>query len=529
MNNRTLVSRIFILLITTVAFSACGGLSPDLITEHDGVVAENLGEQVNSPYDDYAMFLYRDRLYFTTNRPTHEGYIHGDDLWFSDREADGWSQSLNFGAKLNTPQDEGSPYITSDGEYVYFVQCWTEDGLGDCDLYMARMDYNGKWQEITNLGDRINSKYWDSQPYLSPDGEYLYFASDRPGGHGGSDIWRSKRLRSGRWGEARNLGPEINTSGDEKAPMLAPNGVDLYFSSTGHPGLGGYDLFRSTNVKGETWSLARNVGKPFNSSADDIFWRLTAREDTVIIASSRGGGYGALDMYAVWPNPFKDSTRYIYHVRGMVYDSITEMGIPDAHVRVEPAQGSAFTLKANHNGRYEFRTELARSYRIATSVEGYEPAEKQFTVPDYLYYNEYRQSLPLTPLGFKREAEEKPSGDIPSEIVVSYFAFDKSVLQTEYQEELKTYYKEKIAPLQEADTEFTITLNAHTDDRGTEDYNINLSRRRGAAVSKFLRDLGVPLEVIRINAYGESRPASLGDSKESHAMNRRVELELGTR
>ncbi|MBR9979272.1 MAG: OmpA family protein, partial [Bacteroidetes bacterium] len=331
-----------------------------------------------------------------------------------------------------------------------------------------------------------------------------------------------------------NLGPEINTGGDEKAPLIAPNGVDLYFSSTGHPGLGGYDLFRSTNVKGETWSLARNVGKPFNSGADDIFWRLTAREDTVIIASSRGGGYGELDMYAVWPNPFKDSTRYIFYVRGMVYDSITEMGIPNANVRVEPAQGSAFTLEANHNGRYEFRTELARSYRIATSVKGYEPAEKQFTVPEFLYYNEYRQSLPLTPVGVKRaaeeaEEEEEEPGELPDDVVVSYFGFDKSALRPEYQEELKAYYKAEISPLQEAGTEFTITLDAHTDDRGSEDYNINLSRRRGAAVSKFLRDLGVPLEAIRINAYGENRPASLGDSKVSHAMNRRVELQLSTR
>ncbi|MFA6235042.1 MAG: hypothetical protein WC824_12790, partial [Bacteroidota bacterium] len=193
--------RTILLLAAVLAlFTACGGIAPELIIDHDGVVAENLGEAVNSPYDDYAMFLFQERLYFTTNRPTYEGYIQGDDFWFSDREGKGWSKALNYGGKINTQRDEGAPFIGGDGEFVYFVQCWTEDGLGDCDIYSARMDYNGKWQEISNLGDKINSKNWDSQPYISPDGEYLYFASDRSGGFGGTDIYRSKRLRSGRWG-----------------------------------------------------------------------------------------------------------------------------------------------------------------------------------------------------------------------------------------------------------------------------------------------------------------------------------------
>jgi outer membrane protein OmpA-like peptidoglycan-associated protein len=516
-----------ILLIAafSVLFTACGGIAPDLLIDHDGVVAENLGEAVNSSHDDFAMFLYQDRMYFTTNRPTYEGYIQGDDFWFSDREGNGWSKALNYGGKINTPKDEGAPFISSDGEFVYFVQCWTEDGLGDCDIYSARMDYNGKWQEITNLGDKINSKNWDSQPYISPDGEYLYFASDRNGGFGGTDIWRSKRLRSGRWAEPKNLGSEINSSGDEKAPMLAPNGIDLYFCSNGHPGLGGHDLFSSSNLKGDKWSPARNVGKPFNSTADDMFWRLTAREDTVFISSSRKGGEGGLDLYAVWPNPFKDSTRYIYYVRGVVYDTITKMGISNARIRVQPLKESAFTVETNSSGRFQFRTDLMKEYEMAVAATGYESASVSFTIPTFLYSNEYRKSVGLAPLAaIKTEAE--PVDTQSADMTVSYFEFDKSDVLPAYREELKDLFDREIKQMIEAGTLFTVTLDAHTDDRGTEEYNINLSRRRGAAVSKFLRDLGVPLEAIRVNSYGESRPAAGNSTDEARSLNRRVELRL---
>lgn len=512
-------------LLIFVLMTACGGISPQNVMDHDGVVAENLGEEVNSPYDDYAMMLFRDRLLYTSNRPTVEGYIQGDDFWFTDREPQGWTKSLNYGGKINTDRDEGAPYITSDGEWIYFVQCDTEDGLGDCDIYAARMDYNGKWQEIHNLGDRLNSKYWDSQPYVSPDGEYLYFASDRPGGEGGTDIWRSRRMRNGRWGKPENLGPEVNTSGDEKAPTIAPNGQDLYFCSTGHSGLGGHDLFRSTNLQRNKWTPVMNIGKPFNSSGDDMFFRLTPREDTVFIASSRGGGEGSLDLYAVWPNPFKDSTRYIYWVKGVVYDTVSEMGIANARIRVEPADFAPFTVTANHNGRFEFKTDLKRSYRMTASAERYESNSVDITVPDFLYYNEYRKSIGLAPLFVKRKEDER-AAEAPPDLIVAYFEYDKSDVLPEYRAKLRELYETKIQPLIDEGKTFTITLDAHTDDRGTEEYNYNLSRRRGMAVSRVLRDLGAPLEAIRVNAYGETRPAAAGEDEEAWSKNRRVEVRI---
>lgn len=509
--------------------TACGGLSPQNVIDHDGVVAENLGPEVNSPYEDYAMVLYRDRLLYTSNRPTVEGYIQGDDFWFTDREGSSWTKSLNYGGKINTGRDEGAPFITDDGEYIYFVQCDTEDGLGDCDIYAARMDFNGKWQEIRNLGEGVNSKYWDSHPFLSPDGEFLYFSSNRSGGEGGTDIWRCRLLRNGRWGRPENLGPDINTGGDEKAPTIAPNGEDLYFTSTGHPGLGGSDLFRSTVMQHNTWTPVVNIGRPFNSSEDDMFFRLSPREDTVFIASSRSGGQGNLDLYAVWPNPYKDSTRYIYWVRGVVYDTITEMGLSGARIRVEPADAAPFTMTANVNGRFEFRTDLGRSYRMSASVEGYEDASVSITVPDFLYYNEYRKTIGLAPLTVTRDQHVEVVKDtIPRDLTIAYFEFDRSEVQPEYRRQLKEMYEEKIRPLIDAESTISVILDAHADDRGTVEYNYRLSRRRGMAVSRVLRDFGVPLDAISINAYGEKRPADPGSGKEAWSRNRRVEVHIET-
>jgi outer membrane protein OmpA-like peptidoglycan-associated protein len=519
------------ILLAFLAFasllSSCGSIPPGELLSHDNVVATNLGENVNSEEDDFGMVLYRNRLIVTSKRPTIEGYIQGDDLWFTDREGAGWSRALNYGGIINSEKDEGSPYITPDGEYVYFVQCETEDGLGDCDIYVAQMDYNGKWQNIRNLGENVNTKYWDSQPYLSMDGEYLYFASDRPGGQGGTDIWRCKRLRNGKWGPARNLGPEVNTGGDEKSPTLAPNGTDLFFSSNGHARMGGMDLYRSVLVKDDKWTPAQNIGQPFNSPADDMFFRLSPKEDTVFIASSRNGGRGKLDVYAVWPNPYKDSTMYTYYVRGMVFDTLTTMGIAGAALHVRPDKGAPFTVRPGRNGRFEFRTTLGAGYDVTAIAEGYDTVRTSINVPATLYYNEHRKSIGM---GKPQAVRTEDDSQLPKQDVsIAYFEFDKADVLEQYREMLQRFVRDRIAPLQESKADFTIILNAHTDDMGTEAYNVALSRRRGAAVSAVLKALGVPIDQISVNAYGKSQPAQSNESDEGRALNRRVEVSIDTR
>lgn len=495
------------------------------VETHPRVQIANLGAEVNSASDDYASTYNDNRLLFTSNRPTAEGYIHGDDIWFSDRERNAWSKSLDLGGTVNSELDEGAPCIPRDGSTVYFVQCWTDDGLGDGDIYMANFTTRGQWQGMRNLGDAVNSRSWDSHPFLSGDGEDLYFASNRPGGYGGTDIWVSKKMRSGKWAPPRNLGPVINTSGNEKAPMLAPNGNDLFFSSDGHPSLGGFDLFISTNTK-KGWGAPRNIGMPFNSPGDDLFFRLSAEEDTVFISSNREGGYGGMDLYLLSPNPFKDTTRYVYYLAGAVVDSATSMGIAGARLSIRGGDGETREFTADRSGRYRLRTHPDEQFELSATAPNYEPRTIRFKIPPTLSYNEYRKSIALPSIA-SIEAEKPDTGDVPNLIV--YFDFDKYDLRPQEQQSLGTFFSGELKPLLDAKQEFDLKLDAHTDDTGSEDYNLRLSRRRGAAVAGFLAKRGIPRSGIETNAYGETRPATANESEEGRQKNRRVEITIRTR
>jgi outer membrane protein OmpA-like peptidoglycan-associated protein len=501
--------------------SSCGTLSLNEVKNFDQVDGFNLGGDVNSASDDYCADLHGDRLLFTSNRPTVEGYIYGEDFWFTDRQGKTWTQALNLGASINSRLSEGSPHIVANGDEIYFVQRDSEDGLGDEDIYHAELDYNGKWQKVRNLGEGINTKYWDSHPYLSPDGEELYFSSDRPGGFGGTDIYVAKRTRSGRWGRARNLGSAVNTSGNEASPMMAPDNETLFFASTGHPGLGGFDIFMTKKAKRRNrWSAVLNVGRPMNSRADDMYFRLSAREDTIFMASNRHGGYGELDIWGFAPNPYKDTTRYTYYIAGMVFDTTTKYGIRNSTLKVEPKIGESFTMKLDR-GKFRFRGQLNATYTLTGMAKDYTTETITITVPGTLYYNEFRKNIGLASTAIPTDSVK--TGTSPKDQIIVYFDFDKSTITGSTDKAISTIYKQELKQLTDTGQQYDLVLNAYTCDLGTEQYNVALSRRRGAAVSKMFMKLGVPVDAIVVNAYGEVAPGTNVDENE-RSSNRRVEI-----
>jgi len=520
MKQKHIYQTAFLVMFCAGLLTGCTPGTLQDVDDYSGVRVYNLGQMVNSAHDDFGPFLQGNRLMFTSNRPTKEGYIQGDDFWFADREGNQWSRALNLGGSINTDNDEGSPYLTNDGYTVYFVQCWTEDGLGDGDLYSATFDASQQWQSIQNLGKTVNSSEWDSHPYISPDGKSLYFASNRSGGYGGTDIWVSTRRRSGKWGKPKNLGPQVNTSGHEKSPMIAPNG-SLYFASNGHRGLGGFDVYVSEKTR-KKWKTAKNIGRPFNSREDDIFFRLSSMEDTVFISSNREGGEGGYDIYAMAPNPFKDTTRYQFYLAGMVYDTTTEMGIRSAQISVKQQGGAPWTRTTERTGTYRFRTELGQSIEITAKAKHYHEKTIRFTVPEAMEWTVFRKSIALKPIAVKDTL--KP--DLASAGTIVYFEFDKSRLTKRASGELERYFESDLRKLVELKGDFEIQLDSHTDDYGTEIYNINLSRRRGATVSKYLQRKGIRLASILVNAYGEKRPVESNESDEGRSQNRRVEVRL---
>ena len=499
------------MIATALLLSACGGIPAGQLMDHDGVVAENLGEEVNSETDDYAMFLHSDRLYFTSDRPTAEGYIQGDDLWFTDRDRVAWSRSLNYGGKVNTQRDEGAPFITADGEWIYFVMCDTEDGLGDCDIYAARMDFNGKWQEIRNLGDKVNSKYWDSQPFLSPDGEYLYFSSDRPGGEGGCDIWRSKRLRSGRWGTPRNLGEVVNSGGDEKAPTIAPNGEDLFFTSDGHPGLGGYDLYQAAPnpfPPGAVVVLSGTVRE--RSTRNPLAAKLTVRDASSgeILSAHDSNAYtgeyiivltaGAVYEVTASSGTFDPVTERFDLLSRDVYGEITH----DFLLGEEAAAGDlSASIRADV---LDFSLIRNTSENAGLTIEEIVGRE---TVPllNYVFFEEDGSKIPgryalLTPA----QAKSYALSSLPEGTLERYH-----------------HMLNIVALRMQQRPAATITITGTTDGRESS----SVARARAAAVASYLTDVwGIDAGRISTNSRALPAAASSSRSAQGRAENRRVEI-----
>jgi len=314
----------------------------------------------------------------------------------------------------------------------------------------------------------------------------------------------------------------VNSSGDESSPMVAPDNETLFFASTGHPGLGGYDIFVSKKEqKKNKWSKPVNAGTPINTRKNDQFFRLSAMEDTIFISSDRSGGNGELDIWALAPNPYKDTSRYTFYVSGMVFDTTTQYPIRNATVKIEPQNGKPFTLQLE-NGKYRFRTKLNSTYTMTGSAKDYTTQTVTFTVPSTLYYNEYRKNIGLAAIPTS-PVERDSAKALERRGVVVYFTFDKSDIVSMEAGKINEVFVQQIKPLLDKGQQFEVVLNAYTCDLGTEQYNIGLSRRRGAAVSRAFKDLGTPVDAIVVNADGEVPPHP-DMSEEERTRNRRVEI-----
>lgn len=254
---------------------------------------KNMGDNVNSSDDEYLPTLTADgqTLIFTRyNRATME-----EDFYSSRLVGGQWSRAVRMGEPLNSEMNEGAGCISQDGRILYFTACGRSDGEGRCDLYISyRKD--GQWSRPQNLGPAVNTSGWESQPCLSIDGQTLYFVSDRPGGMGGMDIWKST-LTDGSWSKPTNMGPGINTPGDEKSPFISFDNQTIYFSSNGHVGMGGMDLFLCRRTNDTAWGEPQNLGYPINTRGDESSLIVSPDGSTAIFSSDKYGGNGGLDLY----------------------------------------------------------------------------------------------------------------------------------------------------------------------------------------------------------------------------------------
>ncbi|MDR2973034.1 MAG: OmpA family protein [Bacteroidales bacterium] len=275
----------------------------DAMQNAGNIIPINLGENVNSNWDEYHPSLTGDskEMLFTVRRPRDEKTVcknctHEEDIYSSFQQFGVWQPRSSLNKPINTGNNEGAQSISPDGKYLFFTICNLSTGYGSCDIYWSKREKNG-WSKPKNCGPNVNTKYWESQPSMSADNKTIYFTSNRPGGYGGMDIWKTEMISEGVFSKPENLGNVINTQYDELSPFIHFDQKTLYFSSDGHLGMGGKDLFYSKLQSDSTWSKPVNLGYPINSYKDESGIFINAQGNVAYFASDRSGGFGGLDIY----------------------------------------------------------------------------------------------------------------------------------------------------------------------------------------------------------------------------------------
>jgi len=263
----------------------------------------NLGENVNSEWDEYHPTLTGNskEMLFTVRRPRdeHTLCLHcktEEDIYSSLQQNGIWQPRIRLGKPINTGHNEGAQCISPDGNYLFFTICGAEFGYGSCDIYWSKREGDG-WSEPKNCGPKVNTRYWESQPSMAADGKTIYFTSNRPGGYGGMDLWKTEMISEGVFTDPVNLGNVINTPYDELSPFIHFDQKTFYFSSDGHLGMGGRDLFYSKMQSDGNWNKPVNLGYPINSYQDESGIFINAQGNVAYFASNRPGGFGGLDIY----------------------------------------------------------------------------------------------------------------------------------------------------------------------------------------------------------------------------------------
>ncbi|MBI5648255.1 MAG: PD40 domain-containing protein [Ignavibacteriae bacterium] len=510
---RGLLPLLPIVLYCTVA--GCGAGPSATWQKTKEYTVRNAGTPANSEADDLAPLPSGDGgVYFTSNRSSGDGDGH-DRLY---RLAPGGAELARATAAAAGAEGEGVLAISPGGEAV-FVRCYAPGGVGDCDLVFGREE-KGMITGVHNPGAPLNSQEWDSHPSLTADGTKLYFASERHGGHGGSDIWMAKKGSDGAWSAPVNLGEPVNTPGDEKAPRISAVGDTLFFSSDYLPGYGGFDIFLTRSARG-VWSTPLNLGRPFNSDEDDAFLARGAG-DTLYFCSSRDGGRGGFDLYvastresATAAPPPVATVRAPFSVRYTARNAFTLDPIP-AFVVFGADGDEEVGIRADAEGRAEARVRDGVEYRVTASHPGYASAVDSFFYPLESEGRHDRRIL-LTPV---MEQERK--------IYAFVVEFDFNLFNIRPEEKRNL---DSVVALLTRYPNSTVVVSGHTDSLGTEMYNIRLGYNRASEVSKYVERylvgrMGKLRRELEVRTYGEMNPVASNTTDEGRQRNRRVEIAI---
>lgn len=444
----------------------------------------------NSRRDDYSPVLGGDdfdRLYFTSTRNDALGDelngitgMKSADIFYSEKDDKGkWSKPQAIGTGLNTEYDEGACCLTPDNSQMYLTQCTFDASSPRYAQIVVSNRADALWAASTvfNISNDTLSSF--AHPAISPDGEWLYFVSDMPGGKGGLDIWRTRITAAGAMG-VENLGEPINTPGNEMFPTFRPNG-DLYFSSDGHPGMGGLDIFIARIGDDDRYHVF-HPGYPLNSSGDDFGMTFEGPYNRGFFSSSRGDGRGYDHIFS-FENP-----EIIQLIKGWVYEQ-DGYELNNADVRIVGDDGTNERVTVKSDGSFEYVAQPETDYIILATCPGYLNHKEEISVPTAKESETYTLQFAL------------PSISAPVLIDNIFYEFDKATLL-----ESSTAALDSLVMLLNDNPNITIELAAHTDYKGSDSYNKRLSQRRAEQVVKYLIRKGIAADRLTQVGYGEEKP-----------------------
>jgi outer membrane protein OmpA-like peptidoglycan-associated protein len=506
---------------------------------HD-IVLKSAGSAINSEFDEYwpsltadeqtivitvltprDMNLFRER---DGNLPKSPMFFQ-EDFYISHSDSSGkWEERRILPGHLNTDSNEGAQTLSADGNWMFFTACGRSDSKGSCDIYFSRSTNQG-WSTPINIGAPVNTTAWESQPHFSADGQTLYFISNRDGGIGGKDIWQVSLKGTTKdgvpfFGDLKNLGETINTKRDENSPFLHHDGQTLYFSSNGHLGIGGMDIFMSyklenpENRETQPWSHPVNLGWPINTEKDEIGLVVTAPGSRAYFATDGHEAETNVKNIYSFNLPVELRPNPVLYVKGKVYDEETGEVLPaDFELKnladgetVVTSRGSQFT------GEFLVCLPICSDYAFKADHPGYLFYSGHFNLTgEYPIDKPYHLDIGLKPI--------KEGARVRLENV--FFETDSYTLKPESKVELK-----EVVAFLENNPEVRIMLEGHTDNVGTEAYNLELSENRARAVYQYLINSGIDPGRLEYTGYGFSQPIDTNSTEEGRARNRRTEMRI---
>lgn len=501
----------------------------------------NLGEQINTPYPDYAPIISTNEscMIFTSRRKgSTGGELDENDDYYEDiyisYKVDGvWQKAKSVGDNVNTPYNEAGIGFSKNGQEIFI---YNHDGGGD--IYYSMFKPDSSLTDPLPIKGKVNGKHtFESAATISSDGKRLFFTSDRPGGFGSEDIYYADLMPDGTWGKPVNMGDKINTAESEEGPFLDFDDKTLYFSSTAHEGMGGYDIYKTVyDKKNDTWSEAVNMGYPVNSADDDLFFTLSGDGSHGYFSSGKPNGFGEKDIYMIVMPPRDDREELLEKMRAMNLivrstkkleaDSNTyelQISIKDEETgEILEAElllsSKEFTDKAPSDKNstaylYTVNSTKEQKYTLVVKKKGFAFATVNFVLTKY----EGKMQEVKIPI---KMSKAKPGTLVQLHNI--YYDFNQYVLrETSYPSlnNLLEFLKEHPS--------VKIEVRSHTDSKGSAEYNLALSQKRAQSVVNYMKSNGIHEKRIKAKGYGERLPlVSNDDEEEGRELNRRTEFKI---